>query len=78
VYHGTLNAISNPANSMVLREKHAWSNYNGQSWMRAYGFADEHSEIHLIRGVSNAAEAARADAEPDAWEKQHLASPPPP
>jgi RNA polymerase sigma factor (sigma-70 family) len=78
VYRGTLNAISNPANSMVLREKRAWSNYSGQSWMRAYGFADGHSEIHLIRGVSNAAEAARADAEPDAWEKQHLVSPPSP
>jgi RNA polymerase sigma factor (sigma-70 family) len=80
VYHGMLNAISNPANSMVLREKHAWSDYSGQSWMRAYGFADGHSEIHKIRGVSNAAEAARADVEPDAWEKQHRApspSPPP-
>jgi RNA polymerase sigma factor (sigma-70 family) len=79
VYYGTLSAITNPANSMLFREKHAWSDYSGQSWMRTYGFADGHSEIHKIRGVSSAAEAARADAEPDAWEKQHRApSPPPP
>ena len=77
VYHGTQNAISNPAMVMVIREKQAWSNYTGQSWCRAYSFADGHSEIHKIRGVSNAAEAARVDAEPDAWEKQHRASPPP-
>jgi hypothetical protein len=78
VYHGAQNAISNPAMVMVIRENQAWSDYTGQSWCRAYGFADGHSEIHKIRGVSNAAEAARADAEPDAWEKQHMASPPPP
>ena len=78
VYRGTRNALSNPANVMVIREKQAWSDYTGQSWARAYAFADGHSEIHKIRGVSNAAEAARADAEPDGWEKQHMASPPPP
>lgn len=78
VYHGTLIAISNPANTILIREKRAWSNYSGESWMRAYGFADGHSEIHRILGVSTAAEAAKADVEPDAWEKQHLAPPPPP
>jgi RNA polymerase sigma factor (sigma-70 family) len=74
VYHGMQNAISNPASIIVIREKQASSDYTGQSWVRAYGFADGHSEIHKIRGVSTAAEAARADAEPDAWEKQHMAS----
>jgi hypothetical protein len=74
VYHGTQNAISNPASITVIREKQASSDYTGQSWVRAYGFADGHSEIHKIRGVTTAAEAARADAEPDAWEKQHMAS----
>lgn len=78
VYQGTLNAISNAANIILMREKHAWSDYSGQRWLRAYGFADGHSEIHIIRGVSNPADAARVDVEPEAWEKQHLASPPPP
>src|SRR5262249_43048303 len=73
VYHGPLNAISNPASVIVFREKKAWSDYTGESWVRAYAFADGHSEIHKIRGVSTSAEAARADAEPDPWEKQHLA-----
>ena len=78
VYHGTQNAISNPASIIVIREKRASADYTGQFWSRAYGFADGHSELHRIRGVSNAAEAARADTEPDVWEKQHMASPPGP
>jgi RNA polymerase sigma factor (sigma-70 family) len=37
--------IPNPANTIVLKEKQAWETPEGK-WMKTYGFADGHSEIH--------------------------------
>src|SRR5947199_410108 len=45
VYQGALTNIANPASTIVIREKEAWSNQNG-GWARAYAFADGHSEVH--------------------------------
>jgi RNA polymerase sigma factor (sigma-70 family) len=77
IYQGSVFTLTNPANVVVIREKQAWSpaNPDNQSWARAYGFADGHSEIHIIRGVSNAVQAAEADRGRDAWEKAHMSVP---
>jgi hypothetical protein len=37
--------IPNPAATIVLKEKQAWETPEGK-WMKTYGFADGHSEIH--------------------------------
>jgi RNA polymerase sigma factor (sigma-70 family) len=65
VYHGSLNAITNPANTMVLREKQARQAPDGR-WQKAYGFADGHSEVHT-----------EADGNFDAFEKSRIISRPP-
>jgi RNA polymerase sigma factor (sigma-70 family) len=62
VYHGQINAVTNPANTILLREKQAWQS-NGK-WSRTYGFADGHCEIH-----------GNPDGNFDEWESQHLATP---
>lgn len=63
LYPGVLTNISNPATTIVIREKEAWDNRNGKS-ARTYGFADGHSEIYS---------APDGDFEP--WEKQRTAVP---
>lgn len=62
VYQGPMNAVTNPGNVIVLREKQAWQS-NGK-WSRIYAFADGHCEIH-----------ASPDGNFDEWESQHLATP---
>src|SRR5262245_25382263 len=44
-YQGSLNALNNPSEVIVLREKQAWQMPSGK-WARIYGFADGHCEIH--------------------------------
>lgn len=63
VVQGSLKNIANPATTIAVREKEA-SLVKG-TWLKAYGFADGHSEYKK---------------EPpegfDAWEKQHIIPPP--
>jgi RNA polymerase sigma factor (sigma-70 family) len=62
-YQGAFNAITNPQSIIVIREKQAWQAADG-GWLRAYGFADGHTELH---------KAANGDFGP--WEAQHLLVP---
>jgi hypothetical protein len=62
VYHGSLQALTNPATIIVVRELQPFS-FNGR-WAKAYGFADGHSEIH-----------SEPSGNFDAWEAQHMVSP---
>jgi hypothetical protein len=65
VYQGSLKNLTNPSTAIVIREKNAWPGLNQRpGWLRAYGFADGHSEIHLA-----------ADGNFETWEKQHTAAP---
>lgn len=64
VYRGSLQALSNPATVIVIRELQPFS-FNGR-WAKTYGFADGHSEVH-----------AEPSGNFDAWEAQHMAAPPP-
>jgi hypothetical protein len=64
VYHGSLNEITNPSATIVIREKEAWQTLDG-GWVRGYSFADGHSEIHKA-----------VDGNFQAWEQQHLIAPP--
>ena len=62
VAQGSLKSFTNPAATIVVREKEA-SLYNG-NWAKAYGFADGHAEIK------------REPSEGfDAWEKEHIPTP---
>jgi len=63
VYQGALNVVTNPQSVIVIREKEAVQEPDG-GWIRAYGFADGHSELH--RG-------ANGDFGP--WEAQHILAP---
>jgi len=58
-----MNAVTNPGNVIVIREKQAWQS-NGK-WSRIYAFADGHSEIH-----------ASPDGNFDEWESQRIVTPP--
>jgi hypothetical protein len=58
-----LSNISNPATTIVIREKEAWSNPNGKV-ARTYGFADGHTEIY-----------SAPDGNFEPWEKQRTAVP---
>jgi RNA polymerase sigma factor (sigma-70 family) len=60
VYQGLVTTITNPNNVIVLREKQSWQGPDG-GWLKTYGFADGHSEIHR-----------QADGNFDAWEKQRI------
>jgi hypothetical protein len=60
VYQGSLSELSNPAQTIVIREKTAWQTPDGR-WAKGYGFADGHSEIH-----------AEAEANFDAWEAERM------
>jgi myosin heavy subunit len=61
VYTGPLQSVTNPATAIVVRERQPQQNSNGK-WLRAYGFADGHAEIH-----------AEPDGNFDQWEQQHMA-----
>jgi RNA polymerase sigma factor (sigma-70 family) len=66
VYNGALdpNNVTNPQSLIVIREKQAWQTPDG-GWVRAYSFADGHSEIH---------KAVDGNFEP--WEAQRMTPPP--
>lgn len=61
LYQGSLFAISNPAAAIVLREAKPFPGPGG-GWLRTYGFADGHIEMHRS-----------ADAHFEAWEEEHMA-----
>lgn len=65
VYSGAMTNVSSPASTIVIREKEA-SFLNGK-WVKAYGFADGHSEIK-----------SQPEEGFEAWEQRHMipASPP--
>lgn len=65
VYHGSLQALTNPATIIVVRESQPFS-FNGR-WAKTYGFADGHSEVHT-----------EPSGNFDAWEAQHMAPAPAP
>jgi hypothetical protein len=64
VYVGSLTNITNAAETVVLREKHATQTLDGK-WRKTYGFADGHAEIHT-----------EPDGNFDEWESQHIIPPP--
>lgn len=45
LYHGSSSALTDPANVIVLRENQSIASPSG-GWVRAYGFADGHVEVH--------------------------------
>jgi hypothetical protein len=45
LYQGKLDDLTNPVNTIVVREKEPWLNAKGE-WMKTYGFGDGHSEAH--------------------------------
>ena len=61
-YQGPIAAVTNPATVIVLRETEAQPTPNG-NWVRTYGFADGHSEVH-----------SAADGNFAPWEQQHMAA----
>jgi len=63
-YQGSITNVVNPSATIVLKEKQAWQALNG-SWMKTYGFADGHAEVHR-----------EPSGNFDDWESKHTASPP--
>lgn len=63
-YQGPIAGITNPAETIVLKEKQAWQSSSGK-WFKAYGFADGHSELH-----------SEPDGNFDPWESQRIVLPP--
>ena len=63
VYHGSLQALTNPSSVIVIREQQPF-NFSGR-WAKTYGFADGHSEVH-----------SEPSGNFDAWEAQHMVPPP--
>jgi hypothetical protein len=63
VYHGSLQALTNPSSVIVIREQQPF-NFGGR-WAKTYGFADGHSEVH-----------SEPSGNFDAWESQHMIPPP--
>ena len=63
MYKGSLSNVANPAAAIVVREREAWHIPKG-GWMRTYGFADGHSEVHRSD-----------DGDYTAWEAEHQARP---
>ncbi len=59
VYHGSISSLTNPASTIVVREIEAHPTPDG-TWVRTYGFADGHTEVHTS-----------ADGDFSAWEQQH-------
>jgi prepilin-type processing-associated H-X9-DG protein len=65
VYSGPMQSVTNPATTIVIRERQAQQASNGK-WSKTYGFADGHVEIH-----------SEPDGNFDPWEQQHLVPAPP-
>jgi cell division protein FtsL len=64
VYQGAWTNIARPATTIIARDNQAWA-YDGK-WAKSYAFGDGHCEIH-----------SEPDGNFDAWEQQHMVSPPP-
>ena len=64
---GTTHSVTNPANTIVLREKQASKNPSSGKWAKVYGFVDGHVQVH-----------EETDNNFDAWEQSRLAPPPNP
>jgi hypothetical protein len=62
VYQGSVNAITNASQTIVLREIQPAP--AGTGWTKTYGFADGHVEIHRF-----------ADSNFQDWESQHMVAP---
>jgi RNA polymerase sigma factor (sigma-70 family) len=62
-YQGSMSDIANPSGTIVLKEKRPWLATSGE-WMKTYGFADGHSEIHT-----------EPDGNFENYEKDHSALP---
>lgn len=46
MYNGSLRSLTNPSQTILLREKVPVPAPGAKGWVRAYGFADGHSELH--------------------------------
>jgi RNA polymerase sigma factor (sigma-70 family) len=64
LYQGRLKDLKDPASTILIREKEAWSNASGTGMARTYAFADGHSEIHLA-----------PDGDFTAWESTRIVAP---
>ena len=64
VYHGSLNDLTNPASTLLMRESQPWPTIAGK-WARSYAFGDGHSEVHVEPSDNF-----------DDFEQQHMASAP--
>ncbi|HEX4264828.1 MAG TPA: sigma-70 family RNA polymerase sigma factor [Verrucomicrobiae bacterium] len=64
VYSGSRTNIQNAGTTIVLKEKQAWQSSAG-NWLKGYGFADGHSEIHT-----------EPNGDFTDYEKNHTALPP--
>ena len=60
----TIKDVESPARTIVLKEKQAWMSPGGK-WMKGYGFADGHSELHT-----------EPNGDFTDFEKNHTISPP--
>ena len=65
LYQDSLESLKSPQSAIVLREKDPWQGLDG-GWVRTYGFADGHCEIHKA-----------VDGNFETWDAQHLAPTPP-
>lgn len=63
VYRGAVTNVPNPGETIIFREKQARRSPKGE-WVRVYGIADGHVEIHT-----------EPDGNFEAWEKQHTVAP---
>jgi len=63
VYQGSVSAVTNPANTIVIRGRQPWQTADG-GWANDYSFADGHGEIHKT-----------PDGNFEPWEKQHMQVP---
>jgi prepilin-type processing-associated H-X9-DG protein len=61
LYKGSLQDLADPSTAIVIRETQTWPGPNG-NWIRAYGFADGHVEVH-----------STPDGNFGPWEDQHRA-----
>lgn len=61
LYNGKLDQLTNPSATIVVRERTATLDNQGR-WIKAYGFADGHSELHKVE----------ANGEFESWEKTRL------
>ena len=50
LYKGSLNSITNWNATIIMREKDPRQGADGR-WVRTYGFADGHTELHAAAGV---------------------------